>query len=218
MSIADDIDRDSAGRRRDKRGQKGCDAGLWHASEEDAGGRRLGRASKGRQLLEPPVFESSPSGEPLWKSRIELVVTAGLSGEAARHAHAQAERDRSEQTFFAFRDQCNAELRPVLEASASMLEQWGLRAHVSESLRDRPTRLPRSFDLSLGIDRFEKCGPGRLTITGTEACDFVRVKLKIGPTHTGDVDEHVGTTVVRDLSDALVGGLVATLVERFFGP
>jgi len=218
MSIADDTDRDGAGRRRDKRGQKGCDAGLWHALEEEPSGRRMGRVAKGRQLLEPPVFESSPSGEPLWKSRIELVVTAGLSGEAARLAHAQAERDRSEQSFHDFRAQCAAELRPVLESSASMLEQWGLRAQVSESLRDRPTRLPRSFDLSLCIDRFGKCGPGRLTITGTEACDFVRVKLKIGPTYTGDVDEHIGTTVVRDLSDALVGGLVATLVERFFEP
>jgi hypothetical protein len=28
----------------------------------------------------------------------------------------------------------------------------------------------------------------------------------------------VGTTIARDLSDALVGGLVATLVEQIFSP
>ncbi len=89
---------------------------------------------------------------------------------------------------------------------------------MTETLRDHPSRLPRIFDLSLWIDRFAQRGPGRLTITATESCDFVRVKLKVGPTWTGDVHEHVGTTVARDLSDALVGGLVATLVERIFEP
>ena len=45
----------------------------------------------------------------------------------------------------------------------------------------------------------------------------MRVKLKVGPTAGGaDVSEHVGTTIASDLSDALVGGLVATLVEQIF--
>ena len=41
--------------------------------------------------------------------------------------------------------------------------------------------------------------------------------MAVGPTKmAGDVSEHVGTTIAADLSDALVGGLVATLVEQIF--
>ena len=69
------------------------------------------------------------------------------------------------------------------------------------------------------IDRFGDRGPGKLTITATEGCDFVRIKLSVGPSRMdGDVSEHVGTTIASDLSDALVGGLVATLVEQIFTP
>jgi hypothetical protein len=39
----------------------------------------------------------------------------------------------------------------------------------------------------------------------------------VGPTKwDGEVHEHTGTTIAGDLSDALVGGLVATLVEQIF--
>jgi hypothetical protein len=172
--------------------------------------------SRGRKLVEPPVFEGGSPGEEMWKARIELVVSAGLSGDAARGAQRHDERARSQAAFEAFREQCSDRLRPVLESSAEMLTQQGMPARVTETVHDRPARLPRSVDLCLWVDRFGDRGPGKLTITATEACDFVRVKVKVGPTWTGEVDEHVGTTVARDLSEALVGGLVATLVERIF--
>ncbi|MGA2520830.1 MAG: hypothetical protein ABSG81_08460 [Acidimicrobiales bacterium] len=226
MSIVDDTQgvdtevRDTAGRTRDKRASKGRDTGLWHGPDPTGTGR--GRMTvispKNKKAVEPPVFAPMSSAEQLWKSRIELVVSAGVSGDAAHQATARARRERSEETFDAFCAQCAVELRPVLDSSAALLRQWGLSTRVTETLRDRPSRLPRIFDLSLWIDRFAERGPGRLTITATEPCDFVRVKLKVGPTWTGDVHEHVGTTVARDLSDALVGGLVATLVERIFEP
>ncbi|HUY23231.1 MAG TPA: hypothetical protein VMV22_12920 [Acidimicrobiales bacterium] len=172
---------------------------------------------RARRATEPQVFDPAARGEDLWKSRIDLVLSAGLSGDAARSARHNALRAQAEASFDAFRTQCHGELRPVLESSAAMLREWGLEARVTETLRDQPARVPRSFDLALWLDRFGGRGPGRLTITATEACEFVRVKLKVGPTTTGgEVSEHVGTTIARDLSDALVGGLVATLVEQIF--
>ena len=77
--------------------------------------------------------------------------------------------------------------------------------------------MPRTFDLALWIDRIGDRGPGRLTITATEGRHFVRIKMSVGPLRLGgDVSEHVGTTIAGDLSDAMVGGLVATLVEQIF--
>jgi hypothetical protein len=100
-----------------------------------------------------------------------------------------------------------------------MLQEWGIETHVTETLRDEPARLPRSFDLALRIDALGDRGPGKLVMTATEGCEFVRVKLAVGPSKAGsDVNEHVGTTIAGDLSDALVGGLVATLVEKIFSP
>jgi hypothetical protein len=160
---------------------------------------------------------SASVGDQMWQARIDLVVSSGLSGDAARKAQVDAQREHDEATFEALCELCRHELRPVLDRSAEMLAEWGLTSRVTETLRDEPARVPRSFDLALWVDRFDDRGPGRLTITATEGCDFVRVKLAVGPTTMGgDVSEHVGTTIARDLSDALVGGLVATLVEQIF--
>lgn len=217
MSIVDDT-RDVERPGRDGEGRKRRDGGLWHTVGLPGGTKHKG-AKGGRhdqpRPIEPPVFEHA-GGDDLWKTRIDLVVSAGLSTDEARRGDVDDHSTRSEATFEAFRHHCGEHLRPVLESSVAMLGEWGLTAAVTETLRDVPTRLPRSFDLALSIDRFGRRGPGRLTITATEACDFVKVKLKVGPTAAGEVDEHVGTTVARDLSDALVGGLVATLVERIF--
>jgi hypothetical protein len=165
----------------------------------------------------PEVLANVGSGDQLWQARIDLVVSSGLSGDAARKSRQDAERDRSGQAFDELRALFGDELRPVLDRSVEMLSEWGLTGRVTEMLRDRPTRLPRTFDLALRIDRFGDRGPGRLTITATEGRHFVRIKMSVGPSRLGgDVSEHVGTTIAGDLSDAMVGGLVATLVEQIF--
>jgi len=163
------------------------------------------------------VFTGLGTGDQLWQARIDLVVSSGLSGDAARKARQDAQQAQSEASFDAVRQLCQEELRPVLECSAEMLQEWGLEARVTETLRDEPARMPRNFDLALWIARFGDRGPGKLTITATEGCDFVRVKMAVGPSkHSGDVSEHVGTTIAGDLCEALVGGLVANLVEQIF--
>jgi hypothetical protein len=163
------------------------------------------------------MFAHAGPGDQLWQARIDLTVSSGLSGDAARQARQDAVRAQSEASFDAVRELCQGELRPVLESGAEMLHEWGLEARVTETLRDAPARVPRSFALALWIDRFGDRGPGKLTITATEGCDFVRIKLAVGPSRqSGEVNEHVGTTVAGDLSDALVGGLMATLIEQIF--
>jgi hypothetical protein len=163
------------------------------------------------------VFTRTGGGDQLWQARIDLVVSSGLSGDAARKSRQDANRAQSKASFDALLQKCRDELRPVLECSTEMLREWGLEASVTETLHDEPPRVPRSFDLALRIDRFDDRGPGKLTITATEECDFVRIKLAVGPSKMGsEVTEHVGTTIAGDLCDALVGGLVATLVEQIF--
>ena len=175
-----------------------------------------------RPRSDPPpapesVFTRAGNGDHLWQARIGLVVSSGLSGDADRKARRDVARAQSQASFEALRRQCQDELGPVLECSAEMLHEWGLEARVTETLRDEPARVPRSFDLALWIARFGDRGPAKLTITATEGCDFVRTKLVVGPTTWGsEATEHVGTTTARDLCDALVGGLVATLVEQIF--
>jgi hypothetical protein len=163
------------------------------------------------------VFARAGTGDQLWQARIDLVVSSGLSGDTARQTQEDAQREQDRASFDAVCQMCQDELRPVLECSAEMLAEWGLSARVTETLKDEPVRVPRSFDLALWIERFGERGPGKLTITATEGCDFVRVKVAVGPSKwDGAVNEHVGTTIASDLSDALVGGLVATLVEQIF--
>jgi len=163
------------------------------------------------------IFTGLGAGDQLWQARIDLVVSSGLSGDADRKARREAERADSEASFDAVRQMCQDDLRPVLECSAEMLQEWGLEARVTETLRDTPARVPRSFDLALWIARFGHRGPGKLTLTATEGCDFVRIKVAVGPCkRSGEVSEHVGTTIASDLCDALVGGLVANLVEQLF--
>jgi hypothetical protein len=163
------------------------------------------------------VLVDAGTGDQLWQARIDLIVSSGLSGDAARKSREDAERTRHEAMFEELCDLCRDELRTVLDRSVETLSEWGLSARVTETLRDEPVRVPRSFDLTLWIDRFGDRGPGKLTITATERCDFVRIKLSVGPSRLfGDVSEHVGTTIASDLSDQMVGGLVATLVEQIF--
>jgi hypothetical protein len=186
------------------------DAGIGAPTAGVPGGDSQARGSEG-------AFTRTGGGDQLWQARIDLVVSSGLSGDAARKSRQDANRAQCKASFDALLEKCRDELRPVLECSAEMLHEWGLEARVTETLHDEPARVPRSFDLTLRIDQFDARGPGKLTITATEECDFVRIKLTVGPSKMGcEVTEHVGTTITGDLCDALVGGLVATLVEQIF--
>jgi len=195
--------------------------GLWQTPQSASAGHHDAPAESATPLrLAPkkdsPVF-SSPHGEDPWQSRIDSLVSSGLSGDAARHARRNANQAQSRAAFDAFRTQCRDELRPVLDTSTAMLQEWGLDARVTETLHDQPARLPRSFDLALRIDRFGERGPGKLTLSASEAHDAVRVKITVGPSRLcGEVREHIGTARASDLSDTMMGGLVATLVERIF--
>jgi hypothetical protein len=163
------------------------------------------------------VLANVGTGDQLWQARIDLIVSSGLSGDAARKSREDADRARAEAMFEELCDLFRDELKTVLDRSVEVLSEWGLTARVTETLRDEPVRVPRSFDLTLWVDRFGDRGPGKLTLTATERCDFVRIKMSVGPTRLGgDVSEHVGTTIASDLSDQMVGGLVATLVEQIF--
>jgi hypothetical protein len=222
MSIVDDRMRAVAEQARRERLWQTTDPTLAASSpfrEASAAAVEQSRARHPSQDPAPDVFARAGAnvGDQMWQSRIDLVVSSGLSGDAARKSHADAQRERDEASFEAMVALCRDELRPVLERSTEMLGEWGMTARLTETLRDEPARVPRSFDLALWIDRFDDRGPGKLTITATEGYDFVRVKLAVGPSKlSGEVSEHVGTTIARDLSDALVGGLVATLVEQIF--
>lgn len=155
--------------------------------------------------------------ERLWQTRIDQALSTGLSNEATRQAHDDADRVHREEAFETFREQCASDIRPILDFSVDMLREWGLKAKVTETLRDQPIRMARTFDLALEIDKFGGRGPGRLTISGTEAHDMARVKLMIGPSHIGgEGTEHVGSVSPWNLSEDLVGGLVAMLIEQLF--
>jgi len=198
--------------------------GLWRTT------RPAGRDATFRHLPAPehavfeapantPAPEREPVGEHPWQARLGGLVSSGLSDDAARQARVNALEAQSRAAFESFRTQCRDELRPVLETSTAMLGEWGLGARVTETLHDQPTRVPRRYDLALRIDRFGERGPGRLTISASEAHEAVRVKITVGPSRIcGEVHEHVGSTRASDLSDTMVGGLVATLVERIFTP
>jgi hypothetical protein len=166
-----------------------------------------------------PGRAEAPLGESAWQARLDGLVSSALSDDAARQARLNAAQAQTRAAFESFRTQCRDELRPVLETSTAMLGEWGLGARVTETLHDKPTRVPRRYDLALRIDRFGERGPGKLTITASEAHEAVRVKITVGPSRIcGEVHEHVGSTRASDLSDAMMGGLVATLVERIFTP
>jgi len=197
-------------------------AGLWStasvSTSTTSGSGDSATAGSG-PYGEARVFSIPARPEAPWQTRIDQVVSSGLSSDAARKARVTAAQSRAQAAFEAFRVQCARELKPVLETTSAMLQEWGLDARVTETLHDQPARLPRSFDLALRIDPFGERGPGKLTISASEAYDVVRVKITVGPSRLcGEVHEHVGTTTADELSDAMVGGLAATLVEKVFSP
>ena len=193
------------------------DDGLW---QEPSQALAAGPTSPPRPpAAEGLTGEAQPAGPEAdaWSRRLEDALSAGLSNDVAVRARQDADRVRRRAAFDSWRAQCAVELVPVLERSAQMLREWGLAASVSEAVTDQPPRLPRRSDVVLRIARFGDRGPGKLTISATEASEVVRITLKMGPLCIGgEADERVGMTTTRDLSGELVGGLIATLVEQLF--
>ena len=196
----------------------GRNAGLWRADSVWSEASTSHTTSVGAAPpVEAQVFAVEARPETLWQTRIDQAVSSGLSSDAARKARLTSEHARAQAAFEAFRLHCDTQLKPVLETTTAMLQEWGLEARVTETLHDHPVRLPRSFDLVLRIDPCGDRGPGKLTISASEAYDVVRVKITVGPSRLcGEVHEHVGTTTAGELSEAMVGGLAATLVEKVF--
>jgi hypothetical protein len=174
-------------------------------------------ASREQPAERRPAWERRARNHPSWQSRIGDPVSSGGREEIAGNGSGHGERVRRRVAFDAFRTQCRDELRPVLEKSAAMLEEWGLHSHVIESLRHRSTHVPRTFELGLQIHQFGARGPGTLTLHASETHEHVRIKIAVGPPSASrEVREHVGSARPDDLSGGMMGGLVATLVERIF--
>jgi len=152
-----------------------------------------------------------------WQERVDQALSAGLASELSRHADQAARRALEASAFDALRARFVTEVKPALERCAGSMQAWGLTASVSQALRDRPARMRRGFDLVLRMEKFDGRGPGTLTLTATEGRDALRVVLRIGPSCIGGgYSEHDGLVNIDDLSEDMIGGLVATMVERLF--
>jgi hypothetical protein len=152
-----------------------------------------------------------------WQARVDWALSSGLAAVAARESHEAARRALEARHYDELRCRFVTAVAPVLETCADAMRAWGLTANVSQALRDTPARMRRSFDVALKVERFDGRGPGALTITAIEGREVLRIVMRIGPGHIGgDYSEHDGLVHVDDLTEGMVGGLVATLVERVF--
>ena len=110
-----------------------------------------------------------------------------------------------------------AALKPALERCAARMRACGLDASVSETRGDPPP-MGRRDGLVLRLQKSAGKGPGLLTITAVEGRDLLRVVMRIGPSAIGGGwRQHDGLVPVDSVTDDVVGGLVATLVEQVFG-
>jgi hypothetical protein len=93
----------------------------------------------------------------------------------------------------------------------------GLEVAVYIGPRGRAVRVGRRFDAELVMERSPAHGPGRLTFSAIEGRDVVRVELHVGPCEPGGRERHHDAVVSRtELTDEMVSGLVAALVELVF--
>ena len=142
-------------------------------------------------------------------------VVGSRRGGGARGRRSGARAPSTPGDFDELRCKFVTKVAPVLEACADAMRAWGLTANVSQALRDTPAKMRRSFDVAMKVERFDGRGPGSLTITAIEGREVLRVVMRVGPGHIGgDYTEHDGLVHADDLTDDMVGGLVATLVER----
>jgi hypothetical protein len=138
--------------------------------------------------------------------------------ERDRQAFDRDRRIREVEAFERVRSHFRTVVRPVLSGAAETLQDSGIHATVTETIRDEPPQMPRCVDLVLCVRQFERKGAAKLVITGVEGRDVIRTRLILGPGHyggpfsEGEAIEHVG-----DLSEERVGHLVATLAELAFG-
>ncbi|HXX90609.1 MAG TPA: hypothetical protein VEI83_10350 [Acidimicrobiales bacterium] len=149
-----------------------------------------------------------------WRTRVDWALSSGLAAVAAQESSMAARRALEARQFDELRHAIAGTVMPVLEACARAMRGWGLTVNVGQVLRDTPVRMPRGYDLVLTMERFDGRGPGRLTITAIEGREVLRVVMRVGPGHMGgDASEHDAVVHVHDLTEDMVGGLVATMVE-----
>jgi hypothetical protein len=152
-----------------------------------------------------------------WEDRVDGALSGAMAGAAAREDEASARKALDAARFDELCKHIVHSVLPVLEACAGKLRASGMHAHVHQLLRNSEDRLPRALDVGLQTDKVDGRGPGALMITAVEGKDVLRVVTTIGPGHIGaDYDELRGMVPADELSDEVVGGLVADLVERLF--
>ncbi len=162
-------------------------------------------------------MRAGQGGEAPWPERVDQALARGLTTGLARHAGEAARRAQEAEAFEALRARFVVAVKPVLERGAATMRSWGLDSSVGQALRDTPPQVRRCFDLVLHMKKYEDKGPGTLTITAVEGRDMLRVVLRIGPGSIGGrVREHDGLVHIDDLTEDMVGGLIATMVEQLF--
>jgi hypothetical protein len=103
---------------------------------------------------------------------------------------------------------------PALEACAQSMRASGLAVAVHHGQRERPGRIGRCFEAELVMEPYRGHGPARLTLSAIEGHDVMGVALCVGP--GGGERRHDGVVSAADLTDEMVSGLVAALVDRVF--
>jgi len=152
-----------------------------------------------------------------WEDRVEWALSSAISAGLVRQEEAAARRAVD---AAAFDDLCRhmvASVLPTLESCAAKLRARGVNAAAHHLLRNTDDVLPRAFDVGLQTEKVDRRGPGALVITAVEGREILRVVTQVGPGHFGgDYDEDRRVIDAFDLSDEVVGDLVAAFVERLF--
>jgi len=156
-------------------------------------------------------------GASTWPELVDRAVSHGVATGVAEEATEVVVGAQAAEAFEALRLRVAAVVKPVLDRCAETMKVWGLETSVSAGMRDTPPRMHRCYDLALHLQKYEGKGPGRLTITAIEGRDLLHIVLRIGPAAIGGrVSEHDGLVQVGDLTEDMIGGLVATMVEELF--
>jgi hypothetical protein len=157
------------------------------------------------------------SGQGTWEDRVEWALSGAVAASTAREEEAAARRTLEASAFDELCKHMVSSVLPILEACADKLRARGINAAAHQLLRNTDDVLPRALDVGLQTAKFDGRGPGALVITAVEGREILRVVTQIGPGHFGgDYDEDRRVIDAFDLTDEVVGDLVAGLVERLY--